>query len=70
MVDTEITRLETGLVFRDELISGDVAKHFVKNKSFKYFTKNRKKRNWSITFNVLFAALYVNGNNMSFFHLE
>ena len=70
MVDTEIIRLETGLVARDEFISGEVAKHFVTSKSFKYFTKNRKKRNWSITFNVLFAAFYVNGNNMAFFHLE
>ena len=34
--------METGLDFRDEFISGETVKHFVKNKSFKYFTTNRK----------------------------
>ena len=41
-VDTGITGLETRLFFRDEFISGEIDKYFVKNKSFKYFTTNQK----------------------------
>ena len=67
LVDTGITGLETELVFRDEFISREIVKQFVKNKSFKYFTKNGKQRNWAIIFNVLFVALFVNGNNISLF---
>ena len=41
MVDKGITGLETGLVFREEFISGEIVKHFVKNNSFKCFNTNR-----------------------------
>ena len=42
MINTGITGLETGLVFRDEFINREIVKHFVKSKSFKYFTTNWK----------------------------
>ena len=34
--------LETGLVFKDEFLSGEKVKNFDKSKSFKYFPTNRK----------------------------
>ena len=66
MVDTGIMGLETGLVFRDEFLSGEKVKNFDKNKSFIYFPTNQKGETGLIIFNVFFVALFVNGKNIFF----
>ena len=69
MINTGITGLEPGLAFRDKFINGEIVKHFVKSKSFNYFTTNLKK-NWTIIFNVMFVTIFVNGTIFPFFHSE
>ena len=58
------------MAFRDEFISGEKDKHFVKNQSFKNFTSNRKWRNWKLIFNVLIVGFFWIGTIFPFLHSE
>ena len=51
--------LETGLLFRDKFIGGELVKYVIKNKFLKCFNTKWMQRNWSIVLNIfLWLFLY------------
>ena len=68
LIDTGITRFETGLVCWNQVIIKKKSKHFVKNKSSEDFATNREQGNWTIgLFKVCLSPFLWIGTMLAFF---
>ena len=69
MIYTGITRVKNGFVRSNKFVFQKKSKHFVKYKSFKNFTTNRKQGDWAVVYVLLIIFLWM-GTISPFFHSD